>query len=117
MRHDQYGYIDIVTEDSTNRDIVTENFTTHQGSSRRHRTPLTYQQVQFLRNIICTFPRRSTSEMRDIALAILNGTGRNYFEQIRRRFPETEVPLELLERRRDIYGYIYNRCRRKISIF
>ena len=83
-----------------------------QRSDRRHRILFNRQQDMFFRNLIQTFFSLSVPEMRDIAHAILNGNGNNYLEQIRRTFPDTEVPTELRERMEDIYGYIYNRCMR-----
>ena len=83
-----------------------------QRSGRRQRIRFTRQQDIFFRRMIQTFYSLSVSDMRDIALAILNGNGNNYLEQIRRRFPDTEVPTVLRERMDHIYGYIYNRCMR-----
>ena len=83
-----------------------------QRSGRRQRIRFTRQQDIFFRRIIQTFYSLSVSDMRDIALAILNGNGNNYLEQIRRRFPDTEVPTVYNEQMDHIYGYIYNRCMR-----
>ena len=83
-----------------------------QRSGRRQRIRFTRQQDIFFRRIIQTFYSLSVSDMRDIALAILNGNGNNYLEQIRRRFPDTEVPTVYNEQMDHIYGYLYNRCMR-----
>ena len=100
-----------VTRNRVTRNRVTRNRVA-QRSGRRQRIHFNQQQEMFFINIIDTFSSLSVSDMRDIALAILNGNGNNYLEQIRRAFPDTEVPTVLCERMDDIYGYIYNRCMR-----
>ena len=96
-----------------NRNGMNRNRAAHQRSGRRHHFRFTRQQDLFFRRIIDTFPSLSVPDMRDIVLAILNGSGNNYLEQIRRMFPDTEVPTVLRERMDHIYDYIYNRCIRR----
>ena len=100
-----------VTRNRANRNRVTRNRVA-QRSGRRQRIHFNQQQEMFFINIIDTFSSLSVSDMRDIALAILNGNGNNYLEQIRRRFPDTEVPTVYNEQMDHIYGYLYNRCMR-----
>ena len=101
---------DMNGNDMNVNEVMNRNRAAHQRSGRRQRIHFTRQQDIFFRRIIDTFSFLSVPRMRDIVLAILNGSGNNYLEQIRRRFPDTEVPTVLRERMDHIYGYIYNRC-------
>ena len=134
VRYDHRGQVHIVSNDNVitnnengndmngndmnvnevmNRNGMNRNRAAHQRSGRRHRIHFNQQQDIFFRRIIDTFSFLSVPRMRDIVLAILNGNGNNYLEQIRRMFPDTEVPTVLRERMDHIYDYIYNRCIRR----
>lgn len=129
VRYDHRRQVHIITNDNVianngngndmnvnevmNRNGMNRNRAAHQRSGRRHHFRFTRQQDLFFRRIIDTFPSLSVPDMRDIVLAILNGSGNNYLEQIRRMFPDTEVPTVLRERMDHIYDYIYNRCIRR----